>query len=54
MSAKTLYKVKSLELVFQIMSSDNEKTKKGLDTDKVHYEDFSHSWRKVNFDEYLE
>ena len=24
-----------------------------MDTDKVHYEDFSHSWRKVNFDEYL-
>ena len=53
MSAKTLYKVKSLELVFQIMSSGNEKAKKGLDTDKVHYEDFSHSWRKINFDEYL-
>lgn len=53
MSAKTLYKVKSLELVLQIMASSNKKDKKDLKTDENSYKKFSAGWRKINLDEFI-
>ena len=53
MSAKTLYRVRSSELELLIKASDDQKLKDGLDKDKASYDEFSDSWQKVNFDEYL-
>ena len=53
MSAKTLYKVKRWEIVYEIITSKNTEAAKELLADHRSYKKYSNSWQQVNLDEFM-
>ena len=53
MSAKTLYKVKRWEIVYEIITSKAAEAAKELLADRRSYKKYSDSWQQVNLDEFM-
>lgn len=53
MSAKTLYKVKRWEIVYEIITSKNTEAASKLLHDRENYRKYSSGWQQVNLDEFM-